>query len=130
MPPTQQMQMYVKHGLAGGGIAIHGDPIPFLGKSFLRSDLFCRKKKLTDISGARLVQIVDRCNMAARNDQDMRRRLRVDIPKRHNVLRLINDIGCYLAAGKFAEQAICLDFVQFHPSGFCLFDNTPAKESV
>jgi hypothetical protein len=46
------------------------------------------------------------------------------------VLRLINNITRYLAASKFAEQAICFDFVQCHPSGVCLFDNTPAKESV
>src|SRR5690242_7999146 len=51
-------------------------------------------------------QIGHRCNVAARNEQDMLGSLGVDIPKGYHILVLVYDISRYFTGHNLAEQAI------------------------
>src|SRR5215510_12294262 len=44
--------------------------------------------------------------MLARNDEDMRRRLRVDVAKRHDVRRFMHELHGDFLLGDFAEQTL------------------------
>ena len=51
-------------------------------------------------------QIVQRGDVPARDDQDMQRRLRVDVLERHQLIVLMDELAGNLAADDLAEEAV------------------------
>ena len=76
--------MNMKHGLSGALVAIHHYSIPLVSKSLLARQFRRDQVKFTDQAAVILPNVVNRRNMLARNNQDMRRRLWIDVPKGDN----------------------------------------------
>ena len=55
------------------------------------------------------IQIVQRGDMTARNDQDVQGRLRVDIPDRNDLVILMDEASRDLSCDDLAEEAIVHD---------------------
>lgn len=83
--------MKMGHRLAGPFVAIDDEPIAF--QSFLFGDLGSRQMKMTEQSFIFRFHVRMCPDDFARNDQDMGRRLRIDVSKRHALFVLVNNVG-------------------------------------
>ncbi len=110
--------MHVKNSLTGGRVAVHDDPVAVLFKSFRFRQFLGDKIKIADLLSIRRCQVVDRRDVFAGNDQDMRWCLWIDVPKGQHLVRFQDDVGVEFAADKFAKQAIRITYLGSH---FCSF---------
>lgn len=98
--------MQVKDRLAGVGIAVEHRSISAGGVSVLFGDRRCGSH---DLSNQRIIfrrQVVQRGNVASRNDEHMRRGLRRDVFERDDVV-VLKDDGCgNLSGDEFAEKTV------------------------
>ena len=106
MPPTNKVQVNMKHRLPGRCVTIHDHAVTFPGKALICCDLPGCQEQATDNGLVARRKIVDRCNMFTWNDNDMRRRLWVDIAKRDCLIGFVNNVRRNITGKNFAEQAV------------------------
>ena len=105
MAAAEQVQVKVKDGLAGATAAIEhraiaGEEIALFGQfggnelQFAEEGLICFRS------------IVQRREMLARANQNVRGRLRGDVLKRKDIVIFINNLGGDFLCADFAEQAV------------------------
>jgi hypothetical protein len=106
MAATQQMHMKVVYRLPSLWPVVDDEPVSGMGNP-LALGQFTGDQDQSPGQGAILCPQRCHCrNVPARNDQDMYRRLRVDIPKRRNLVVLVYDVGWRLMAHNSAEYTI------------------------
>ena len=102
MTSSQKMEVKMVNGLAGVGAHIgHQTPTPF--EVFGFSNIGGQVEKSGD--GA-IDPFCGRVDMADRDDQDVSRRLRIEITKRYRVVIAGNDVGWDLPRGDLTEEAV------------------------
>ena len=89
MPPAQQMQVQVQHGLSSTASviehrAVAGEQVAFRGQLRRHQLQFPQQRLVT------MLRIVQRAKMSSRTNQNMRRRLRIDVLERENIVILID----------------------------------------
>ena len=101
--------MDVKDRLTGAAIGVEHGSIAFLGVSLFLCD---RGRRSLHRSHQRIVmsgEIVQRRDVAARNDQNVKRRLRIDIPDGDELVILMDEAAGDLPSDDLAEEAIAHD---------------------
>src|SRR5436190_593650 len=102
------MDVEVKHGLPAVGVRVYHHTISVLGKALVACDLCRRQKQMAERLFLTIRRFVQRIEVLARNDQDMRRRLRAEVVKSDAHAVLKNLLRRYLAARYPAKDAIAL----------------------
>lgn len=106
IPSTKQMHMDVKHGLPGGGIAVGDGSIAGRGDGFVFSDLPGGQVELPHDVGMAGVEIVQCCYVFLGDNEDMRRRLRVNVTKGQHMLVFVHRVGLDFTTDHFTKQAV------------------------
>ena len=104
-PPTQQVDVQMKHRLSGAGADIEDGAVSMLD-SALACDLSGREMAAADDLGVCGLGFFQSCEMSFRNNEYVCGRLRMDIFEGENVVVFMNFFGRNLAAEDAAEQAI------------------------
>lgn len=102
----EQMKMDMKHALPRLVVGVHHQPVTMLGEALLCGELFGGEKQLADQHGIIALQIIDRGDMFARNDQDVGRRLGVEITKGDDIPIFIDLGGWDLAINNLAKDTV------------------------
>ena len=105
MPPTQQMHMQMFHRLPSIRPGIHNQPIP-TPQPLLPRNLHGSRHQPTQQRLIPRLRLRQRPDMPLRNHQNMHRRLRMNIRKRHHLLILIQARHRNRTGGDLAKKAI------------------------
>jgi len=103
-PPAQQVQVDVVNFLTPVGIAVHDEPIAIFGNPFFFCDPGCNGK---DSAQERFVlgrDVVGCGNGLVWNDEDVRRRLGMDVSKGRDKIVLKDDLSRDFSSNDFAEN--------------------------
>ncbi len=106
--------MEMRDGLTGIRTGVCQHTIAGFADAFTLGNL---DGKLEELSRQRPIiraELVERLDMAARNNQDMCRRLGMDVAKRHGVVRLGYELRSELSPDNFAKDAMCFAVVVPH----------------
>ena len=95
--------MKVKHGLTGIGSLIDGEAIPALGNALFGGDGVGGGEHGGEHLAVCGRELCRACDVLVGDDEDVDRRLRVDVPKRSDYIVTINDLAWYFVADDFAE---------------------------
>lgn len=95
------MHVQMIDGLAGLDALIDDQPIT-AGQPFLFGNLACGVEEVLMVASSG--HVGDARNLRSRHDEDMNRRLRIDIPKRNTVLVLVDDVRRNLTGDDLGEQ--------------------------
>jgi hypothetical protein len=96
------VQMHVEHGLAGPGAAVHHGTIARVRQPFSRRDRFRGEHQSTEEFG--ISRIVQRRDVFLRNDENVRRRLGIDVPERQGMGVLVHDSSGNFPTHDAAEE--------------------------
>ena len=96
----------MKYRLPRCFLAVDNDPIAIVGQPLGRSNRFCSTKQTGDEFIVFVADITDGRDMLARNDQYVRRRLRIVITKSDRSVRFVNDLRRNFASLDLAEQTV------------------------
>src|SRR5262249_17770359 len=102
---AQEMQMQVRHSLAGLLLAVQNEAIAVL-QAKLHRQLRRDEMEMTDQVAVGVGQIRVRRNHLARNDQNVHRRLRVDVVKRQAAVIFVDDLGRNLAVDDLLKDVV------------------------
>ncbi len=105
-PATQHMQVKMLDRLLCIRPAVHHQPIPRIGNTFLLGDSRRRPRQPAEQQRIRLRCIREPREVLARNDENMHRRGRLGVPKCHHIVVLVDNRRRNLAAGDLAKEAI------------------------
>ena len=105
VPSGQQVQMDVEHRLTGFGVAVEHGAIPAFRVTLLRGDGRRGPHQLADQRFVSRREVTGRRDVPFRHDQDMQRRLWVDVVERHQVRVLMNLRRRDLPGDNAAEEA-------------------------
>jgi hypothetical protein len=100
------MDVQVKNGLAAGVVRIDDDTVAFFGKTLAASNFGGGQKQLTEGFPVALSCLVERGKMLARNQQNVRRSLRVDVVKSYANIVFVNFFRRNIARNDFAKDTI------------------------
>ncbi len=103
---TQQVKMDMPDHLPAGRVAIDNDPETVFSKTEVMGDLAGDLMNMTDQFIICSCQIKNGADMLARNDQEMMRRLRVDVLDDDQTIILENLLAGDLAGNDFTEYTI------------------------
>ena len=98
------MDVKVVDGLAAVGAAVDDDAIA-VRQSFGARDFRGCEKQMAEQARLILGGVSERGYVLARNDEEVRGRLRVDVRERDALLVLMNEVCGYRSFNNFAEQA-------------------------
>lgn len=105
-PAAEQMDMDVKDRLAAVGICVDDDTIAVVGKAATAGDLSRSQKQMAEHRRIFFRGLIERIDMIARYDQDVRRGLWGNVVKGKAHIVLIHPGRRYLARNYLAKQAI------------------------
>jgi len=106
LPPSEEVEMKVKHDLAPLSIAVCQDPVPLFRNSPFPGEPGRREENSAQESALILTGLVKGSQMPSWNEKDMDRGLRIDVLKSHDLIILIDQLGGDFPGGDFAEDAI------------------------
>src|SRR5688572_10547444 len=89
-PAAEQVNMKMKDRLPAVGVRVDDDAVAVFGETLFARDFGGRQKQPPERLLMIFPGLVERIEMLARNDQDMRRRLRADVVKSDASLVFIN----------------------------------------
>jgi hypothetical protein len=84
--------MHVPHRLPGGTAAVGNQPVPVGINTFPSGQVVRHKLNLTQNRPVAFGDVIETCDMLFGDDQNMDRRLGIDIPERQNLVVFKNDI--------------------------------------
>jgi hypothetical protein len=96
----------MENGLPRVPVAVQHHPITRVGVAPLRSDLFRNQNQVADQLPVLRLQIVDRRDVIARHDENMRWGLGVDVLDGEGELIAVHELGRDLFIADLAEQAV------------------------
>lgn len=96
----------MENGLARPGSTVNDYPESILRNTLIPRQLIGRSKNITDKSFVFLLQVEERRYVFARHDQEMNRRLRIDVLKSHNGVILIDNVSFDLAFNDAAKKTV------------------------
>ncbi len=102
---SQQVKVNVKHRLPGGFAVIHDRSIAIGGQVQIASDLREAEQRRADRRHIRLGHVIEAGDVFARNDNDVRRCLRIDVVKGDDVGIFVDFFRRDLAECDAAEEA-------------------------
>src|ERR1043166_24935 len=105
-PAREQMHVKMKHSLPAVGVSVYHNAITIVRKMLLTCDLGGGMKQMPKHFFMVPINVIERVNMIARNDQNMRRRLRTQIIERDAHLIVINPRRRYLTRHYLAKNTI------------------------
>lgn len=123
------MEVQVIHRLSAFFSAVNDNPEPLVELQLLSKFLHGLEHGLENgpAGGLTLTQMR---NVRHRYNQNMRRSLRLDIAKGHDVVVAVHDIGRELPADNYAEQARVIHYVKHsHYVGFFRLSSFSTRES-
>src|SRR5581483_4372074 len=103
---ADQVQVDVEHGLARVAVGVEEDAESAGGDAAVLRD---RRRAPHQLADDRVVvrrQVVERGDVLLRNDEHMRRTLRIDVVEREHAVVFVDDRRGDLASGDFAEEAV------------------------
>src|SRR5690606_22015652 len=98
----------VEHRLARARVRVHDQAVAVLRDPLLRRDRAGRDEQLAEQRGIRRLDVVHRADVTLRDDQNVQRRLRVDIPERQQLIRLVHDLRRTLPTYDATEETVLL----------------------
>jgi len=101
---AQKMNMEMENGLPTIRTCIHHHPIAPLVQAKLSRHLPNGRHQAIHQPGRRASEFIQRGKMRTGNNQDMDRRLGIQVPEGHNLLILINLLGFTLTGGNFTKH--------------------------
>jgi hypothetical protein len=104
--PAQNMEVEVENGLAGPGTCVDDDPISSSLESALAGHARCYAKHPAQEGFILCAGIVERCQVLARNYQDMNRGLGMSILDGYHVPLLVENFARYAALDNAAKDAV------------------------
>ena len=104
---TEYMHMDMINSLASAFVAIENQAVAVLIDALVGGYLFCHQHHTAGYADIFIVEIINRRNVLFRYNQNMRRRLRINIPESQDVFVLINLVTRNFTVSDFAKQAIC-----------------------
>jgi hypothetical protein len=102
------VQVNVIYGLTAITAAIHNEPVARVRNPEVCRDPFCGKKQVAHRLCVFRFQLIDAADVSAWHNQDMHRRLRVDIPEGSYRIILEDKIRRDLPVRDSAEDAVVL----------------------
>src|SRR5215470_3305428 len=105
---AEQMQMNVKYGLAGVAVGVEDRP-KAAGQPSLLGERGGPSDQLAHDAIVARLDVVQRCDMPLRHDEDMGRRLRIDVVEGEDAVVLVDDRSRHLALDDLAEKAVAHD---------------------
>jgi hypothetical protein len=96
----------MENGLARPGSTVNDYPESILRNTLIPGQMIGRSKNITDKSFVFLLQVKERRYVFARHDQEMNRRLRIDVLKSHNGVILIDNVSFDLAFNDAAKKTV------------------------
>ncbi len=103
---AEQVQVKMPDALAGAGVAIKHRAVAEIGDAVIGGQLLRGQEELADEGGMRGLKIIQRCQVEAGNDQQVRGCLGVKVGKGNTMLILIKKMGRNFTSGNFAENTI------------------------
>src|SRR5689334_20226883 len=100
------MHVKMKNGLAAVGVCVYNYSIPVLCESLLTGDLGCGEHQVADGLLFPLACCIERVDVDARHEQNVRRCLRADVVEGDASLVLVHPIGRNFASNYLAKQAV------------------------
>ena len=97
------MNMEMKNRLATIGIRIHDHPIAFVRDARFVRDIAREGEQAAE--QVRILRIVERADMCRRDDEEMRRRLRIQVAEGKHVVFALDDGRGNFTRGNPAKQA-------------------------
>src|SRR5262245_63882944 len=98
--------MHVVDNLAAFQPAVHAQAVAALGQALVLSDLASGQETAAEHLGVARLHRHDRADVALGDDQQMDRRLRVDVLEREDRVVLVLDVGLARARDDAAENAV------------------------
>jgi len=98
--------MDMEHRLTSVAVAVQDRPVPALGVAVLLGQCGRAADHHADKVVVVRSQIVQRRDVLARNDEDMKRRLGIDVLERDKILVLVDELTGDRASDDLTEQAI------------------------
>lgn len=111
MTSAQQMKMQMENGLTRVRSRIDDDTEATLGYALLPRQLCDHQKNLADNGLVVRLQIQNRSDMLARNDQDMDRCLGTDVPEGNYRLVSVNNVTLNPAFNDATEKTIAQSII-------------------
>jgi len=115
--PAEDMKMEMKDGLASIWTGVCQHTIAGFADAFALSNLDGKLEELSSQGPIIRAELVERPDMAARNNEDVCRRLGMDVAKRYSIVRLGNELRSELSPDNFAKNAIRFAVVVSHLQG-------------
>jgi hypothetical protein len=100
------VQVNVKDGLSGKPVAVEDGPVAALRMSVLRGNERGPSHQLTYDPVVGLIEIVQRRDVAPRDDEDMQRRLWIDVADGNDAFVLMDEGAGDVASYDLAEETI------------------------
>jgi hypothetical protein len=88
----EKMEVNMKNALSRASATVDYYAEPFFGNPLIFGQLIGHRKNVADKAFIFLLQVEERCDMLSWHDQEMDRRLRVNVLKRYNGIVLIDDV--------------------------------------
>lgn len=98
--------MEVEDALPGVRPNIEHQPVAAIGQPFFPGDAVRGAKEGGEQLGIERVRFIDAADVVARNHQDVRRRLGMDVAESDDLIVLIDDLSWDLARRDAAERAL------------------------
>ena len=98
------MEVEVKDDLPAFAVAVQYQAESPLGDALLPGDVVCHQEEVSEESIITLACIKERREMPAGNNQDVDRRLRVDVLEGYGVIVLVDDLGRKLPLNDLTEE--------------------------
>lgn len=103
---AEDVQVQVKHRLTRARAGVDDGAITVFGQTFQRGNTGRCVQQTADNGSVMRGSVIERGNVRARNHQNMRRGLRVKVPKRDGIIIAVNDLCGNLARCDAAENTI------------------------
>ena len=95
--------MQMKNGLATIGIRVHDDPISFVRDARFVRDIAREGEQAAEQAG--ILRIVERADVCRRDNEEMRRRLRIQVAEREHVAVALDHGGRNLTRRNLTKHA-------------------------
>ena len=102
----QQGEVDVEHCLPGAAVAIEHRPVAVLRVPLILGDLCGARNQSAHHRRVPFLDVVQRRDVPAGDDEHMERRLRIDVLERQQLVVLVDDLRGDLAVGDLAEQTV------------------------
>src|SRR5690606_36403740 len=110
---AEQMHVQMENRLAAIGVRICDDSVTGVRKTFVAGDLCGRQHQMSDKLLLILSRGIERLDMHTRNDQNMRRSLRLDVIERDAPVVFVNDASRNGSFDDLAKYTVLIGHIRY-----------------